>query len=159
MKNPNNKEKLSIGKAVFVAAVIAVGIMAASSLYPAAGTQAMAWSKLVPPESFSRLAEAVSPSVVNISTVKTITGGGPVLRQFKQPPFGKNYPFDDFFKRFFGDDQQREYKQRSLGSGFIIDKEGYIVTNNHVIEGADQIKVKLSNEIEYSEKYIKGDGL
>lgn len=157
MKNSNSKSNLCIKKIAFVAVVIVVGILVASSLYSAAGTRATAVGKSGLPESFSRLAEAVSPAVVNIRTVKTIAGGGPVLRQFKQPPFGKNYPFDDFFKRFFGDDQQREYKQRSLGSGFIIDKEGYIVTNNHVIEGADQIKVKLSNEIEYDAEIIGRD--
>lgn len=157
MKNFNSKSNLCIKKITLVAGVIGIGILVASSLYSTAATRAISRGKSGLPESFSRLAEAVSPAVVNIRAVNTIKSGSRVFRQFEQPPFGKNYPFDDFFKRFFGDDQQREYKQRSLGSGFIIDKEGYIVTNNHVIEGADQIKVKLSNEIEYDAEVIGRD--
>ena len=64
---------------------------------------------------------------------------------------------DDFFKHFFGDMPQRDYKQQSLGSGFIIDKEGYILTNNHVVAGADAIKVKLANEKEFDAKIIGRD--
>lgn len=100
------------------------------------------------PESFSELAEKVSPSVVNIRTVKTMKSGGRVFRHFGGGPFGEK-GFDEFFKHFFGEDEQREYKQRSLGSGFIISKDGYIVTNNHVIEDADKIQVKLKNGKEY----------
>jgi serine protease Do len=109
------------------------------------------------PASFTRLAEAVSPAVVNIRTVKTIKGGGPVFRQFQRDPEGQESPFKDFFERFFGDEMQREFKQPSLGSGFIIDKEGYVVTNNHVIEGADQIKVKLKDEREFEAEVVGRD--
>jgi serine protease Do len=95
--------------------------------------------------------------VVNIRTVKTIKGGGPVFRHFHQGPWGDQDPFKDFFEKFFGDEQQREFKQRSLGSGFIIDKDGYIVTNNHVIADADEIKVKLNSGKEYDAKIIGRD--
>lgn len=105
-------------------------------------------AKYAAPESFSQLTETVSPSVVNIRTVKTLKEGGYVFRHFPKP-FGENDPFKDFFEKFFGDEQQKDFKQRSLGSGFIIDKEGYIVTNNHVIEDADEIQVKLKNGEEY----------
>jgi serine protease Do len=98
------------------------------------------------PASFNQLAEMASPAVVNIRTVKTIKGGGPVFRQFQRDPWGRKGPFKDFFERYFGEDMQKEFKQPSLGSGFIIDKEGFVVTNNHVIEDADQIKVKLKDE-------------
>ncbi len=101
------------------------------------------------PETFSGLAAEASPMVVNIRTVKTIKGGGRVFKHFPGNPFGDNDPFHDFFNRFFDDDQRREFKQRSLGSGFIIDREGYIVTNNHVIEDADQIRVKLKDGREF----------
>jgi serine protease Do len=109
------------------------------------------------PASFNRLAVMVSPAVVNIRTVKTIKGGGPVFRQFQRDPWGKEGPFKDFFERFFGDETQREFKQPSLGSGFIIDEDGYVVTNNHVIENADQIKVKLKDESEYDAAIVGRD--
>ena len=108
------------------------------------------------PESFSQLAEMVEPAVVNIRTVKTIKGGGRVFRHFRSP-FEKDDPMQDFFEKFFGQDQQRDFKQRSLGSGFVIDKAGLIVTNNHVVEGADQIKVIFSDEKEYDAEVMGRD--
>jgi serine protease Do len=109
------------------------------------------------PASFNRLAEMVRPAVVNVRTVKTIKGGGPVFRQFQRDPWGEKGPFKDFFERFFGEDMQREFKQPSLGSGFIIDKDGLVVTNNHVIEDADQIKVKLKDQREFDAKVVGRD--
>ncbi len=109
------------------------------------------------PASFTRLVETVGPAVVNIRTVKTIKGGGPVFRHFQPGPKGPEQPFQDFFDRFFGDQMQKEFKQPSLGSGFIIDKSGFVVTNNHVIEGADQIKVKLDDESEFEAEVIGRD--
>jgi serine protease Do len=109
------------------------------------------------PASFSELAEAVGPAVVNIRTVKTLKGGGPVFRHFQREPGGRENPFNEFFERFFGEEMQREFKQPSLGSGFIIDKDGYVVTNNHVIEDADQIKVKLGDEKEFDAQVIGRD--
>ncbi|MGD8291922.1 MAG: DegQ family serine endoprotease [Desulfobacterales bacterium] len=109
------------------------------------------------PASFSELAEKAGPAVVNIRTVKTIKGGGPVFRNFRRNPHGGDDPFKDFFEKFFGDDTQREFKQPSLGSGFIIDKEGFVVTNNHVIQDADQIKVKLGGDDEYDAEVVGRD--
>ena len=109
------------------------------------------------PGNFSELAEVAGPAVVNIRTVKTIKGGGPVFRQFQRGPRGRENPFDDFFERFFGENMPREFKQPSLGSGFIIDKEGYVVTNNHVIEDADQIKVKLNDDAEFDAEVVGRD--
>jgi serine protease Do len=109
------------------------------------------------PLSFADLAEKLKPCVVNISTSKTVRGGG-----FRSP-FGQGSPFDryfggeDFFDRFFGEMPQREFKQRSLGSGFIITPDGYIFTNNHVVEQADKILVKLSDGKEYEAKVIGKD--
>jgi serine protease Do len=106
------------------------------------------------PVSFADLAEKLSPAVVNISTTKTVKGRS-------GSPFGGDSPFqrffgqDDFSRRFFGDSPQRAFKQTSLGSGFIISGDGYIFTNNHVIEKADKIKVKLSTGKEYDAE-IKG---
>ena len=110
------------------------------------------------PESFSELAEAARPGVVNIRTVKTIKGGSPVFRHFFGNPHGGNRnPFDEFFGPFQGDGQQRDFKQRSLGSGFIIDGDGFIVTNNHVIEDADQIKVILADDKEFDAELVGRD--
>ncbi len=96
--------------------------------------------------------------MVNIRTVKIMKGGSPVFRHFFGSPYGnKRNPFDEFFGPFRGDSPQRDFKQRSLGSGFIIDKQGYIVTNNHVIEDADQIKVILSDDKEFDAELVGRD--
>jgi serine protease Do len=106
------------------------------------------------PASFADLADKLKPVVVNISTTKTIrTGRGGQFRS----PFDRHFWGDDFFERFFGDVPKREFKQRSLGSGFIISNDGYIFTNNHVIEQADKILVKLSTGKEYEAKVIGRD--
>lgn len=111
------------------------------------------------PISFADLAERLKPAVVNISTTKTVRQGGTL---FGAPfggrdPFGQFFGGDDFFERYFGDIPQREFKQRSLGSGFIISHDGYIFTNNHVVEQADKILVKLSNGKEHEAKIIGRD--
>jgi serine protease Do len=103
---------------------------------------------------FSALAKQVQPGVVNIRTVKTTKEGGPVFRHFFGNPFGNRDPNRDPFGE---GGPGREFKQRSLGSGFIIDKEGFIVTNNHVVENADQIKVRLVDEREFDAKIIGRD--
>ena len=107
------------------------------------------------PANFSELAKAAQPGVVNIRTVKTVKGGGRVFRHFFGNPFERNDPFHNFGP--FSDERAPDFKQRSLGSGFIIDREGYIVTNNHVIEGADEITVRLANEKEFDAKIVGRD--
>ncbi len=105
------------------------------------------------PQSFADLVEKVKPAVVNISTEKIIKIPGSPFRHF----FGHDKPFGDFFRWFFEDIPDRELRQQSLGSGFIIDKDGYIITNNHVVEGADKIKVKLADNREFKAKVIGRD--
>ncbi len=100
------------------------------------------------PDSFADLAAKLNPSVVNISSTKVIhRGGGRGL----EPPRGPNsdrfrdFFGDEFWKRFFGGDGGPGMKSSSLGSGFIWDADGTIVTNNHVVDGADEIEVRLSD--------------
>ena len=137
--------------------LLAVGIVALSSANPASGVETNDQPILSYPESFNQLAENCSPAVVNIRTIKTIKGGGRVFRHFKKGPFGEDDPFHDFFDRFFGDERPHDFKQRSLGSGFIIDKDGYIVTNNHVVENADKIEVILKDEKEFDAEIVGRD--
>lgn len=109
------------------------------------------------PAGFSHIAQALGPAVVNIRTVKTIKGGGRVFQQFGRNPFEDDERFRDFFDKFFGKNHQREFKQRSLGTGFIIDKQGYIVTNNHVIKDADKIMVRLRDGEEFDAEIVGRD--
>ena len=117
------------------------------------------------PDSFADLAAKVSSAVVNIRAVKTVKQSG-VQQFFSSPDRGsqdqERKPFDpyEFFRPFFGPNgpsqqQPKEYKQRSLGSGVIVDHSGYVLTNNHVVAGADEISIKLKNGKEY-EAVIKG---
>ncbi len=107
------------------------------------------------PQSFADLVTKVKPAVVNISTTSIVKIPGSPFRQFFGPDNGR--PFGDFFHRFFGEIPDQELKQQSLGSGFIIDKEGYIITNNHVVDGADEIKVKMADGREFKAKVIGRD--
>ncbi len=113
------------------------------------------------PASFSKLAEKVSPAVVNISTVRVVKDSGGFFA-YQTPPHPRGPeefqdPFE-FFKRFFGPQfPPRERKERSLGSGFIIDPGGFILTNNHVVENAQKIVVLLSSGEKYKGKVIGRD--
>ncbi len=99
---------------------------------------------------FVEVVKKVQPSVVNVTTEKTIT-----VKPWERygEDFFKGSPFEDFFKGFgiTPREKGKEYrhKQRSGGSGVIVDKEGYILTNNHVIEGADKVKVRLNDGREF----------
>ena len=112
----------------------------------------IAGSSKAAPDSFADLAEKLMPSVVNISTTQTITTTtNPFPFQF--PP---GSPFEDMFKEY-GMPETR--KASALGSGFIIDKKGIIVTNNHVIQGAEDIIVTVNGDKEYKVKIIGADPL
>src|SRR5262244_2285293 len=105
---------------------------------------------------FVALAKKMRPLVVNISTTQVSEGRGG--QQEFGNPFGEDDPFNDFWKRFFGGPLPRgPQRQRSLGSGFIIDADGTILTNNHVVENAQKILVKLSDEQEYEAKVVGRD--
>ncbi|MFC1579671.1 DegQ family serine endoprotease [Thermodesulfobacteriota bacterium] len=109
------------------------------------------------PANFSDLAEKARPGVVNIRTVKNMKGGGPVFRHFFGNPFGEQGPPRGFPGPSPRGQAPRDFRQQSLGSGFIMDKEGHIVTNNHVIADADKIVVKLANGKEFDAKVVGRD--
>jgi serine protease Do len=102
------------------------------------------------PNSFADLAAQESPSVVNVSTTEMVRGP-----HMMPMPFGQGSPFNDFFHQFFNNQQPQE--RHSLGSGFIISADGFILTNNHVIKGADTIMVKLTNGKDYKAKVVGKD--
>ena len=105
------------------------------------------------PLSFADLAEKLMPSVVNISTTQIIVTKSNPFPGFEFPP---GSPFEDMFKEF-GTPQKR--KSSALGSGFIIDAKGIVITNNHVIQGAEDILVRVDGDKEYKAKVIGADPL
>ena len=104
--------------------------------------------------SFAGLAQQVMPAVVNINTTKTIAAGPRRPYPRGQDPFEQFFG-EDFWERFGG--RRGPQKQRSLGSGFVIDNAGYIVTNRHVVNGADDIDVQFSNGKSYKAKLVGED--
>jgi serine protease Do len=105
------------------------------------------------PGSIAALADQANGSVVNISATKVMERSPWPFGEL----FGKEDPFEEFFRRFFGDQMPKKFKQRSLGSGFIIDRDGYILTNNHVVEKTDEIKVTLADESEFDAEIVGRD--
>ena len=101
-------------------------------------------------QALSEVAEVARPSVVNISTTTTVTMQGSSFGDFFNDPM---------FRKFFGEGQAhpRKFKQAALGSGVIVSKDGYILTNNHVVKGADEIKVILYDKREFKGKVIGAD--
>lgn len=111
---------------------------------------------------FTELVEANTPSVVNISTKQHKTTQNRFNREFQMPELPEGSPFNEFFRHFFGEgagpqQEPREYDARSLGSGFIISDDGYIMTNFHVVNEADEILVRLSDRREFLAKVIGMD--
>jgi serine protease Do len=105
-------------------------------------------------DAFVQVAQSVKPAVVNVSTTQR-----PRPREGRRtpqvPPQLRDFFGEDFFERFFGEPPQRE--RTSLGSGVIVDKRGYILTNNHVIEQADEIEVRLSDKRKFSATIVGKD--
>ena len=134
-----------------LAAVTVLGLALAQPILvaPAAARDA--------PESFADLVDKLMPTVVNITTTQNVPQQGQRLRDMPQLPPGS--PFEELFKEFF-DKKGGEQAQRrgtSLGSGFIIDGEGYVITNNHVIQGAEDITVILRDDTQLKAKLIGAD--
>lgn len=144
-------------------AIVALSTFLAVPVFaPAQAQNAAAPARPVPntlaPNTFADLAERLLPAVVNIQVVTAQPAGapgrpgqpgqGPQQRRPDMPQFPPGSPFEEFFKDFFdrqgrGPDQPQQRRGQSLGSGFIVDPTGYVVTNNHVIDGAEEIRVVL----------------
>lgn len=157
-----SKERIAIA-GVLIAIGAVLGILISSNL----GWIPLGQAKVepIPPKvpeqleatekAFVEIARRVVPSVVNISTTK-------IRKGFEQSPFSPFFQ-DPFFRRFFGDEffrdheRPRRYKEQSLGSGVIVSEDGYIITNNHVVTGADEIKVVLSDKREFVGKVVGSD--
>jgi serine protease Do len=141
--------------AIAVAAALLLAMPAA--LWPAAAKPA--------PDGFADLADKLLPSVVNISTTQTVKPEKQHERSSPgRPQFPPGSPFEEFFKDFFNHDtpqsgkpEAKPRKATSLGSGFVIDGTGYIVTNNHVIADADEITVILSDDTNLKAEVIGRD--
>jgi serine protease Do len=129
------------------------GISQAAKPGSAATPAAVAAGTPMIPAGFSDLAEKVRAGVVNIQVVKKVEAAGPQM--FPGNPFGEGNPFGDFFNPFGRN--QPERRRQGIGSGFVISGDGYIVTNNHVVEDADQIKVKLAGGKELDGKVVGRD--
>lgn len=126
-----------------------------AELWEEGGTNAPVASGVAP--DFVKMTKDLKPTVVNVFTTKIIKR--PKMAP-PQGPFGQKNPFEEFFgpqwyERYFGHPFPLE--QKSLGSGFIINKEGYILTNNHVVEGADEIRVKLPDNRDFKAKVVGRD--
>lgn len=164
MLNPKkiSKERLSIA-AILISIGVILGIVISSNL----GWIPLGQAKIepIPPKvteqleatenAFVEIAKRVTPSVVNVSTTKVTKG-------YEESPFNPFFQ-DPLFRRFFGEEFFRDHemprrrKEQSLGSGVIVSEDGYIITNNHVVAGADEIKVVLSDRREFIGKVVGAD--
>src|SRR5919201_2632231 len=146
--------------AVAVAALL-VGLLIAANL-PGTGASAapdsrqsaqLATTASTLPGSFAKLAERLSPTVVNVQVTKVAQVGA-----FSMPE-GPEGPYGEFFRRFFQDRPQRPERHRmhGSGSGVIISRDGYILTNNHVVDGAQEVTVTLADQKVYKAKVVGRD--
>src|SRR5262245_20277437 len=158
MENINFKQLLLAP--VLVSALVGAGygiskaVRAADTAVPTASKSS---EIAMVPANFTELAEKVRSGVVNIQVVKRLKNVAFGSRNFSGNPIDESNPFGDFFGPFFEREPAPGPEQRGVGSGFIMSRQGYILTNNHLVEDADQIKVKLANGKEYDGKLIGGD--
>ncbi|MBI5577257.1 MAG: DegQ family serine endoprotease [Deltaproteobacteria bacterium] len=151
--------------AVLLLAAVAVGVVISAALNLSPISNALflgdkdknpavsspAGSRLLPVDIPSMFKD-VSPAVVNINTTQVVRLNRPRMRS----PFGQQDPYDDFWNNFFGN-IPKEQKRKSLGSGFIVSEDGYILTNAHVVEKADEISVTLLDKEEFKGEVVGTD--
>lgn len=141
-------------RATVVAAAVSLVVVQTAPVRPAAAQQ------MLPPGGFGDLVERVGPAVVRISAGKQQAGPSDDV---PMPQFPPGSPFEEFFRDFFDREQtpdserQRQRRSFSQGSGFVVDAEGFVVTNNHVIADADDITVVFADEAEYPAELIGRD--
>ena len=143
-----DKMKLSGAHALIVATAIAAACLGPGS----------SLARSLP--DFTELVERNRAAVVNISTTqrRTIPTDRPRMpRGFEMPDLPEDSPFREFFRRFFGEGEIEEFDAQSLGSGFIISQDGFIISNNHVVRNADEVIVRLSDRREYKAKVVGTD--
>jgi serine protease Do len=111
---------------------------------------------MVPQQNFVPVVKAVTPAVVNISTTRVVRGpqGGEQMSPLMSDPFFRQFFGEEFFRRF---QAPRDRRESSLGSGVIVSSDGYIITNNHVIAKADEIRVLMNDRREFSGKVVGTD--
>ncbi|MBI3569588.1 MAG: DegQ family serine endoprotease [Gammaproteobacteria bacterium] len=152
--------KVGIIAGVFLVSGILVGIVFSSRLdWLPSATSSPAETAPAPvlgstPPSFVPVVKAVMPAVVNVSTTRMVKQGGQMSGPFMDDPFFRQFFGDEFSRRF---QIPRERREASLGSGVIVSSDGYIVTNNHVVAKADEIKVLLNDKREFTGKVVGSD--
>ena len=135
----------------------ALGAVGAGVVLFQLAASAAAQSRNLP--DFTELVAKHRTSVVNISTTQksSISSRPQLPRGFEIPDLPKDSPFNEFFRRFFGEGEIEEFDSQSLGSGFIISSDGYIISNNHVVKNADEVIVRLSDRREFKAEVIGTD--
>lgn len=145
---------ITLAMGILMGTVISGRVGATKSLIGGGGTPLAIPDPVQMSSAFASIVNKVEPAVVNISTTQVIE------RKRQRRPRGQQQqdPFQDFFDRFFDSPDQGPTAERSLGSGVIVDKRGYILTNNHVIEEATKIQVQLNGDpTRYTAKLVGAD--
>ncbi len=144
---------LTLAFGILIGTVISGRVAATKGLVTSGATPLAIPDPVQMSSAFASIVNKVEPAVVNISTTQVIE-----RKRGARRPRGQEDPFQDFFDRFFDSPDQGPTAERSLGSGVIVDKKGYILTNNHVVEQATKIQVQFNSEsTRYTAKVIGTD--
>src|SRR5579885_3397582 len=156
---------LTLGMGVLIGTIVSgrVSAMKSASFFAGKGATQLAMPEVIPSNhTFASIVNHVEPAVVNISTTQVLERRPTKKRRApSQSPYDQDDPMQDFFDRFFdGRPDAPPPAERSLGSGVIVDKQGFILTNNHVVEQATKIQVQLNGDTtKYTAKLGNSDGV